>query len=263
MQVADGQQRRKKTATFPDELIAPFPVLPIADTSKPETAPEAENRFSASKSVIEITELLVMILAQVDTKTLLLSQRVSYRWRAVISQTKELQQKLFMRPASVQETASLGMMTRPHDAGRQPPGHALNPLFFQRHPGDPLTCASLRLGFVADIAKPEVTRLDVSLNTDGFRPGSWQCMSICMPPLQRLPLDMYMAPNVLAVVGSLAEAQSNETGSIDEAAQWLHVHCEDGESQRLGQMVKDLDEAAARNARATWWQGANIEVSWL
>ncbi|KAK5732907.1 hypothetical protein LTR17_010180 [Elasticomyces elasticus] len=66
----------------------------------------------AANAVLSTTELLEMILVDVDTKTLLLGQRVNRKWQAVISENKQLQQKLFMRLATRSEAIALGMVQR-------------------------------------------------------------------------------------------------------------------------------------------------------
>ncbi|KAK3641445.1 hypothetical protein LTR56_011258 [Elasticomyces elasticus] len=67
----------------------------------------------AANAVLSTTELLEMILVDVDTKTLLLGQRVNRKWQAVISENKQLQQKLFMRRATRSEAIALGMVQPP------------------------------------------------------------------------------------------------------------------------------------------------------
>ncbi|KAK5725292.1 hypothetical protein LTR17_013055 [Elasticomyces elasticus] len=61
----------------------------------------------AADAALAITELLESILVRVDAKTLLLSQRVCHKWRDVIEGSHVLQQKLFLRPATLAEATNL------------------------------------------------------------------------------------------------------------------------------------------------------------
>ncbi|KAK4956534.1 hypothetical protein LTR10_006061 [Elasticomyces elasticus] len=61
----------------------------------------------AADAALAITELLESILVRVDAKTLLLSQRVCRKWRDVIEGSLVLQQKLFLRPATLAEATNL------------------------------------------------------------------------------------------------------------------------------------------------------------
>ena len=49
-------------------------------------------------TVFETTELLESILFQLPTRDLLLGQRVSKRWQAVIGISRKLQRALFLEP---------------------------------------------------------------------------------------------------------------------------------------------------------------------
>ncbi|KAK6442837.1 hypothetical protein LTR95_000943 [Oleoguttula sp. CCFEE 5521] len=51
----------------------------------------------AGKKVLQIPELLEMVLAHLDIRTLLLLQRVNTTWKATIDNSAELQEKLFYR----------------------------------------------------------------------------------------------------------------------------------------------------------------------
>ncbi|KAK3641447.1 hypothetical protein LTR56_011260 [Elasticomyces elasticus] len=61
----------------------------------------------AADAALAITELLESILVRVDAKTLLLSQRVSRNWGAVIEGSNTLQQKLFLQPATLDEAVNI------------------------------------------------------------------------------------------------------------------------------------------------------------
>lgn len=67
---------------------------------------------NAANKVFSITELLEQILLDInDLKTLLLVQRVSTKWRAVIQTNDKLQKKLFFTScASFEEAKSLGIV---------------------------------------------------------------------------------------------------------------------------------------------------------
>ncbi|CAK4032770.1 hypothetical protein AC578_7593 [Lecanosticta acicola] len=56
--------------------------------------------MSAVTAVFDTTELLEAILSRVDTKTLLLAQRVEKRWQQVINNSKSLLKKLFFLPTN-------------------------------------------------------------------------------------------------------------------------------------------------------------------
>ncbi|KAK5732905.1 hypothetical protein LTR17_010178 [Elasticomyces elasticus] len=67
----------------------------------------AKRTTPAADTALAIAELLESILVRVDAKTLLLSQRVSRSWSAVIEGSLVLQQKLFLRPATLDEATNL------------------------------------------------------------------------------------------------------------------------------------------------------------
>ena len=56
--------------------------------------------MSAVAAVFDTTELLESILTRLDTRTLLLAQRVERRWKQVISSSKPLLKKLFLLPTT-------------------------------------------------------------------------------------------------------------------------------------------------------------------
>ena len=56
--------------------------------------------MAASDQVLGIVELLEKILFHLDTKTLLLAQRVCKQWRALVKRSKKLQQALFFEPVN-------------------------------------------------------------------------------------------------------------------------------------------------------------------
>ncbi|OQO11958.1 hypothetical protein B0A51_16867 [Rachicladosporium sp. CCFEE 5018] len=66
----------------------------------------------AANSVLSLPELLESIITHLDTKTLLLSQRVSKQWQAVITSSDELQCLLFFRqrPAVQRRTRQFNLL---------------------------------------------------------------------------------------------------------------------------------------------------------
>ena len=158
-----SQQQIRRTDSTPviDDLTLALASLSITED------------FAAAHAVFSTTELLVPILIGLDVKTLLLSQRVSHKWREVISKTKQLQQKLFIEESTLEEAAALGMTERtPYHAGPRPSDHAINPLLLGPRPVE---------------RRPDPTRAVMKFNrltgADGeLRPGSWQKMHLSMPP---------------------------------------------------------------------------------
>nr|OQO15958.1 hypothetical protein B0A51_16160 [Rachicladosporium sp. CCFEE 5018] len=69
-------------------------------------------QFMAANSVLSLPELLESILTHLDTRTLLLSQRVSKQWQAVITSSDELQCLLFFRqrPAVQRRTRQFNLL---------------------------------------------------------------------------------------------------------------------------------------------------------
>ncbi|GAB7323663.1 hypothetical protein MBLNU13_g07141t1 [Cladosporium sp. NU13] len=58
----------------------------------------------ATDAALATPELLINILQELDTQTLLLSQRVSKQWHAVILSTPELQENLYFKPRQKKAT---------------------------------------------------------------------------------------------------------------------------------------------------------------
>ncbi|KAK5732906.1 hypothetical protein LTR17_010179 [Elasticomyces elasticus] len=67
----------------------------------------AETAMPVAKRVFGIGELFDGILRHVDMKTLLLSQRVSRSWKTSISSSSLMQQKLFLKPANLEDALIL------------------------------------------------------------------------------------------------------------------------------------------------------------
>lgn len=71
----------------------------------------AAAEVAAATAVLDTAELLEFILLNLDTKTLLLAQRVDRRWHHVIRNSKHLQRKLFLMPtSSFDEILALGLL---------------------------------------------------------------------------------------------------------------------------------------------------------
>ncbi|GIZ46008.1 hypothetical protein CKM354_000915100 [Cercospora kikuchii] len=67
--------------------------------------------MAAATATLDTGELLELILLNLDTKTLLLSQRVDRRWHYIIRHSKMLQKKLFLLPTnSFDEILELGLL---------------------------------------------------------------------------------------------------------------------------------------------------------
>ncbi|KAK3691333.1 hypothetical protein LTR37_018694 [Vermiconidia calcicola] len=67
--------------------------------------------FVAAAAVWTTTELLENILLHIDTKTLLLAQRVNHRFNGVIRSSGQLQKKLFFSHATTEEAIKLFSMS--------------------------------------------------------------------------------------------------------------------------------------------------------
>lgn len=72
--------------------------------------PKVARPSNAASKVFSISELHGQILLNLDTKTLLLAQRVNKDWQAKISQTTSLRKKLFLEPATKSELSRLNIV---------------------------------------------------------------------------------------------------------------------------------------------------------
>ncbi|KAK5723107.1 hypothetical protein LTR17_013977 [Elasticomyces elasticus] len=81
-----------------EEAFKPNSKKHQASTSSARSTTRLTTKHSVFNAVLLTTELLEPILSQLPMKDLLLAQRVSRKWRDVIMQSKEMQQKLFMLP---------------------------------------------------------------------------------------------------------------------------------------------------------------------
>ncbi|KAK3641446.1 hypothetical protein LTR56_011259 [Elasticomyces elasticus] len=75
--------------------------------SRPTQSQPAETAMPVAKHVFGIGELFDGILKYVDMKTLLLSQRVSRSWKTSIFSSSLMQQKLFLKPANLEDALIL------------------------------------------------------------------------------------------------------------------------------------------------------------
>ncbi|KAK5680431.1 hypothetical protein LTS10_007359 [Elasticomyces elasticus] len=197
---------------------------PIAKISK-TTVKTNNNAQSAAHKVFNIAELLEMILVNVgDMQTLLLGQRVNKLWLAVTSKNKQLQQKLFMAPATRKETIQLGMKSSTvfhvisGGAGDAPnfrcnwPDDSpymlvmANPLLFRHY------SRSWRY-----VARVDMSRL-VGTGQD-IKPGSWQRMYACMPP----PYSLYLRVSTKSRSGYGSEHTITSNRTVGQAMDWVET----------------------------------------
>lgn len=86
----------------------------IRQTKRGE-AERLDRQHALHAQVLSTTELLEMILLQLPLKDLLLAQRVSTKWKAVIDASPDLQKALFFQPATSQIAFfHAGSMYHPH-----------------------------------------------------------------------------------------------------------------------------------------------------
>ena len=113
---------------------------------------------SKANEVFCITELLEHVLLQVnDLRTLLLAQRVCREWRNVIGTSDQLQKKLFLKPATLQEAEDLCMscseprITLETNNEVATPGAVLNCLVTEDQGNRHISCFHLSKKMLADI----------------------------------------------------------------------------------------------------------------
>ncbi|KAK5683912.1 hypothetical protein LTS10_003775 [Elasticomyces elasticus] len=86
---------------------------PIKRSRHRKAGPVVE-QGEAAAAVLGLPELLESILLEIDTKTLLLSQRVDKTFHNVIGGSQQLQFRLgFRRPSSIQPNSSAGELNDP------------------------------------------------------------------------------------------------------------------------------------------------------
>ncbi|KAK5718419.1 hypothetical protein LTR15_008146 [Elasticomyces elasticus] len=191
---------------------------------------------SAADKVLNIAELLEMILVNVrDMQTILLGQRVNRLWLAVTSKNKQLQQKLFMVPATGKDVIALNIPV--HVNIRNGPEGAQdltevpralhdktsrrvlvpNPLIF-RH----------KLNSVYHAVGMELSRL-VGAERD-VKPGSWQRMYATMPR----PRSLYLRVSAKSKRGYGSVHSINGRKTVGEVMECIETRLkEDGQPQPL------------------------------
>ncbi|KAK3114225.1 hypothetical protein LTR53_007654 [Teratosphaeriaceae sp. CCFEE 6253] len=145
-----------------------------ATREAPNNTPEPNTRSSptpAADAVLVSPELLELILLKLDSKTLLLSQRTSHTFQAVIAGSPRLQKKVFFRAAAtIDEALILGEgedIGKPlvRQSGQSGEWSLLNPLLFEHVPGAPSGAGRFRIPDRGSSAAP-----------------SWKRMRCCSPP---------------------------------------------------------------------------------
>ncbi|KAK4902714.1 hypothetical protein LTR27_000653 [Elasticomyces elasticus] len=201
---------------------------------KSKTTTQARNKTKkvaamAFNAVFNTTELLEMILVSVDTKTLLLAQRVNRKWRAVISNNHQLQQKLFMRLATREEAIALGMVqldarllqvynmeTDPMDIVETVESYAtaerfvlLNPLAADDRPD---------IFFAARLATGSRER-----EAEDHKSQSWQRIYATMPPPQQLYIRASLNKGRSVRPGTGTEYTVNGNRTLGQAMAWVEA----------------------------------------
>ncbi|KAK4902715.1 hypothetical protein LTR27_000654 [Elasticomyces elasticus] len=194
------------------------------------------NAQSAADKVFSIAELLEMILVNIrDMQTLLLGQRVNKMWLAVTSKNKQLQQKLFMVPATGKEVMALNMPVyvniRDGPEGAQDLAQvprALhdktsrrvlvpNPLLFRHESNSVYHAVGVELSRVVGAGR------DV-------KPGSWQRMYATMPP----PRSLYLRVSAKSKRGYGSVHSINGRKTVGEVMECIETRLmKDGQPQPL------------------------------
>ncbi|KAK3624914.1 hypothetical protein LTR56_020728 [Elasticomyces elasticus] len=203
-------------------------------TLRRTTTKANNNAQSAADKVFNIAELLEMILVNVgDMQTLLLGQRVNRMWLEVTSKNKQLQQKLFMAPATGKEVIALNIPVhvniRNGTEGAQDLAEVpkalhdktsrrvlvSNPLIF-RH----------KLNSVYHAVGVELSRL-VGAGRD-VKPGSWQRMYATMPP----PRSLYLRVSAKSKRGYGSVHSINGRKTVGEVMECIETRLmQDGQPQ--------------------------------
>ncbi|KAK4956537.1 hypothetical protein LTR10_006064 [Elasticomyces elasticus] len=219
------------------------------------------NAQSAADKVFNIAELLEIILVNVtEIQTLLLGQRVNKMWLDITSKNKQLQQKLFMAPATRKEIIELGMKSSTvfHviSGGTGDPPNSwcdwpddtpyklvmANPLLFRHY--------SRSWRYVAEV---DMSRL-VGAGQD-IKPGSWQRMYTCMPPPQQLYLRV--SANSRSGYGSEHTIKGDKT--VGQAMDWVETRLvEEGKPQPLWSKSEVGMPMYWRHDRMHWTQNDDV-----
>lgn len=149
---------------------------------------------SAMNKVLGVIELLESVLVHVNTRTLLLSQRVSTNWNNVINGSMKLQKKLFFLPVKdIEEMVSLGSVEKNaqvivwqsrSEPNTQPEVYLLNPLILQEDYHD----AANTYDDTHDAQRSYWFPENIARDTISTRRGksSWERMLISQPLVQPL-----------------------------------------------------------------------------
>ncbi|KAK5698195.1 hypothetical protein LTR97_007156 [Elasticomyces elasticus] len=183
----------------------------------------------AFNAVFNTTELLEMILLGIDTKTLLLAQRVNRKWRAVISDNHQLQQKLFMRLATREEAIALGMVQRDErllqvynmhtesmDTVEAVDSYATAERFVLLNP---LAANDSRNIFFASRLATSSRRRDA----EDHKSQSWQRMYATMPPPQQLYIRASLDKGRSVRPGTGTEYTVNGNRTLGQAMAWVEA----------------------------------------
>ncbi|KAK5718420.1 hypothetical protein LTR15_008147 [Elasticomyces elasticus] len=216
--------KKRKAAVHEDKSTA----------KKSKTTTRARNKtrkaaVMAFNAVSNTTELLEMILVGVDTKTLLLAQRVNRKWRAVISDNHQLQQKLFMRLATREEAIALGMVqpdarllqvynmdTESMDTVEAVDSYATAERFVLLNP---LAATDRRNVFFASRLATSSRRRD----PEDHKSESWQRMYAAMPPPQQLYIRASLNKGWSVRPGTGTEYTVNGNRTLGEAMTWVEA----------------------------------------
>ncbi|KAK3624913.1 hypothetical protein LTR56_020727 [Elasticomyces elasticus] len=201
---------------------------------KSNTTTRARNKTkkaaaTAFNAVFNTTELLEMVLVGIDTKTLLLAQRVNRKWRAVISDNHQLQQKLFMRLATREEAIALGMVqadarllqvdnmdTDPMNTVEAIEAYATADWFVLLNP---LAADDRRdIFFAARLATGSRER-----EAEDHKSQSWQRMYATMPPPQQLYIRASLNKGRNLRPGTGTEYTVNCNRTLGQAMAWVEA----------------------------------------
>ncbi|KAK5725290.1 hypothetical protein LTR17_013053 [Elasticomyces elasticus] len=196
---------------------------------KSNTTTRARNKTKkaaakAFNAVFNTTELLEMILVGVDTKTLLLAQRVNRKWRAVISDNHQLQQKLFMRLATREEAIALGMV--------QPVARLLQVYNIDTDSMEAVESYATAERFVLLNPLAADDRRDISFavrlatgsrgrEAEDHKSQSWQRMYATMPPPQQLFIRASLNKGRSVRPGTGTEYTVNGNRTLGQAMAWV------------------------------------------
>ncbi|KAK5707163.1 hypothetical protein LTR17_020970 [Elasticomyces elasticus] len=160
--------------TAPPSSNRPWRLADLEEEGEAEEVITDNRPPTACNKAFGTVELLERILIDVDTRTLLLAQRVSRRWNETIQFSLPLQQRLFLRPATYIEiiylTSGLDRREKSRYMHPEAPGlSVLNPLLGLKGVGQKYTRAEITL-------HKKVGHHHLA------RAGSWQGMLFIQPP---------------------------------------------------------------------------------